>query len=208
MREVREHLRKNPTPHSSRIGNGKWKPMNQNYLLHKTICLHMQLICAEWWRVINSKWDKATSINGISLKIGCRPTMSDLPKAMGACLHFKCTLYLPHLCLPTYASHVPYLRHALAFSRVPFRSVSLCLSLSRPASSSAARKIVSRDCQKYALRTHLSVRLHLSVRCRSQDDGGIAQHRRDDWKYSVAGFSRRGFRNSLADAASRRLACL
>lgn len=57
--------------------------------------------------------------------------------------------------------------------------------------SLTARKIVSRDFgQKYALRTHLSVRLHLSVRCRSQDDGGISpSDRTDDWKYSVAGFS-------------------
>lgn len=63
-----------------------------------------------------------------------------------------------------------------------FSSRALFLSLPRRARyrSLAARKIVSRDCQKYALRTHLSVRLHLSVRCRSQDDGGISPSDRTD----------------------------
>lgn len=95
--------------------------------------------------------------------------------------------------IPVYLMHtrILYLRRTLLlfFSLLSFSRAS------RP-SSFAARKIVSRDCQKYALRTHLSVRLHLSVRCRSQDDGGIAQHRRDDWKYSVAGFSRRVSKSS------------
>lgn len=32
-----------------------------------------------------SKWNKATNINGISLKIGCRPTMSTLTKSKASC---------------------------------------------------------------------------------------------------------------------------
>lgn len=86
----------------------------------------------------------------------------------GESVLFKCH---PSICLPrSSSSSYAYYAYPLSLSLalLPLY-LSFVLSIPRLARyhSLAARKIVSRDCQKYALRTHLTVRLHLSVRCRS-----------------------------------------
>jgi len=204
MQEVREPLRKNRP--QIRQGHRKWKMMNQDYLLHKTICLNTQR--AEWRRVINSKWDKATGINGISLKIGCRPTMSDLPKATRVCL-FKCTLslYLPHPCLP----HIR-ITHPLSSSHtcVLVFLFALCLSLS-PSRTPRARSPPVKSYLVTARNMLCEPTYLFAFTYRS----GAVPRTTEESPSTVETIENTPSRASLAadfeilaDAASRRLACL
>lgn len=84
-------------------------------------------------RVINSKWDKATSINGIFPKIGCCPAMSSLPKATRVCPFRISSLHLPRLSSSSHAYYAYPLSSSLALP-----PLFLSLSLSPPRSLSPA----------------------------------------------------------------------
>lgn len=77
-----------------------------------------------------------------------------------------------------------YSCHSLLFD-VTSLSFSLSLTMCSRYCSFAVRKIISRDCQKYALRNYL-FRLPSPIGpARSQDEEELPSTRRNDWKYSA-----------------------
>lgn len=165
---------------------------------------------AKWRRVINSKWDKATSINGISLKIGCRPIMSNLPKATRVCLHFKCTfsLHFPHPCLP----HAHAYAYLLSSSHICILSCSfsLCLSPSRAPRNRARPPPV-----KSYLVTARNMLCEPTYLFAFTYRSGAVPRTTEESPSTVKAIENTPSRASLAadfeilaDAASRRLACL
>jgi len=146
---------------------------------HKTIRLNVQRAQQRCRRrqIINSKWDKATSINGISLKIGRRPILLTPPKSTRP-------LQVPSLAISLSCMRASFISVARSLSF----SLSVCLPrhefVAAPRSPPVKSYLVT--ARNMLDEAHLSVRLHLSVpvpfpRTREQSAGS----RKDDWKYTV-----------------------
>jgi len=159
---------------------------------HKTIRFNVQRAQQRCRRrqIVNSKWDKAMSINGISLKIGRRPTLLTPSRSTRLLQVFSLAILLS--CM-----RASFISVARSLSLPPSLSLSLSLFLSlsvfpdnefvaAPRSPPVKSYLVT--ARNMLGEAYLSVRLHLSVpvpfpRTRRREES--AGSRRDDWKYTV-----------------------